>query len=153
MRQVNLEICISWLIVADLFWQWGGSSDPPEPPQPTGLSAIIRYGSGSGRVLSLTTTTRFYYVKEKNIKGTVGGYPYQGHDPTCIKSKCQRSKTVRSVNSLAASYQRKIRPPLETILRIYFNLGGLCSAGPRDGKFCAQMSNISKGNKRRRRAG
>ena len=38
--------------------------------------AIIRYGSGSGRVLSLTTTTttRFYYVKEKNIKGTVGGY-------------------------------------------------------------------------------
>ena len=101
--------------------------------------AIIRYGSGSGRVLSLTTTTttRFYYVKEKNIKGTVGGYPYQGHDPTCIKSKCQRSKTVKSVNSLAASYQRKVRPPLETILRIYFNLGGLCSSGPRDGKFCA----------------
>ena len=34
--------------------------------------AIIRYGSWSGRVLSLTTTTttttRFYYVKKKNIK-------------------------------------------------------------------------------------
>ena len=121
-----------------------------------------------GRVIFSDVSTRCDY----QIWIRVGASPKSNNNNNnkillCKKEKHKRNRrrlslsnisvsaveTVKSVNSLAASYQRKVRPPLETILRIYFNLRGLCACAPRDGIFCAQMSNICKGNKRRLHAG